>query len=45
MPGVRADLDAVNDRIAEIGPGLLEAWRRSWQEDIGLSRYVGDPGR
>jgi cytosine/adenosine deaminase-related metal-dependent hydrolase len=45
MPAVRADLEAVNARIAEIGPGLLDAWRRSWREDIGFDRYAGDRGK
>ncbi len=40
MPGVHADLDAVTERIAQISPGLLEAWRRSWRADVGLNRYV-----
>ena len=41
MPGVRADLEVVTSRIDEIGPYLLDAWRRSWREDVGLERYVG----
>ncbi len=44
MPGVRADLDVVSSRIDEIAPYLLDAWRRSWGEDIGLDRYVGVRG-
>ncbi len=44
MPGVRADLDVVSSRIDEIAPYLLDAWRRSWGEDIGLDRYVGGRG-
>jgi len=45
MPSVRADLETVNTRLAEIGPGLLDAWRRSWREDIGFDRYAGDRGK
>jgi len=42
MPGVRADLEVVTRRVDEIGPFLLDAWRRSWREDVGLDRYVGN---
>ena len=41
MPGVRADLEIVTSRIDEISPFLLDAWRRSWREDISLERYAG----
>ncbi len=44
MPGVRADLEVVTSRIDEIEPFLLDAWRRSWHEDVGLDRYVGNRG-
>ena len=44
MPGVRADLEVVTNRIDEISPYLLDAWRRSWREEIGLDRYVSNRG-
>ena len=42
MPGLTKDRDAVSDRIAEIYPYLLEAWRKTQAHDLGMQRYIGD---
>lgn len=42
MPDLTKDRDAVSDRIAEIYPYLLEAWRKTQAHDLGMQRYIGD---
>jgi guanine deaminase len=41
MPGLRADLAAVRQRLEAIEPYLLKAWMRTFAEDIGTNRYAG----
>jgi guanine deaminase len=41
MGPLRADLAVVEQRLAAIHPYLMQAWRRSWAEDVGVHRYVG----
>jgi len=38
------DLDAVRARTDTMNEYLLEAWRRTWAEDVGVERYVGGIG-
>ncbi len=45
MPGLRADIAAVAGRNAKMHAPLLEAWRRTWREDVGINRFVDDGGR
>ena len=45
MPALRADIEAVAARNARMREPLLEAWRRGWQEDVGINRFVDDGGR
>jgi 5-methylthioadenosine/S-adenosylhomocysteine deaminase len=40
MQGLRKDIDAVIARNRGLLPHLLDAYRRTWAEDIGLNRYV-----
>jgi len=42
METLGPDIDRVKERIATIHPYLLEAWRRGWQGDVGVQRFVGD---
>jgi hypothetical protein len=41
MPGLRADIGAVAQRLKAIEPYLLKAWMRTYAHDIGTHRYVG----
>ena len=41
MPQLRADIAVVSERTGDMADGLLEAYRRSWTQDIGVWRYVG----
>ena len=41
MPTLRADQRAVARRYETLRPFLVEAWRRTWQTDIGMDRYIG----
>lgn len=41
MHGLRHDHAAVRARFEKLHPYLLAAWRRAWQDDIGLQQYVG----
>lgn len=43
MRTLGADQAEVRSRIESIYPFLLDAWRRAWQEDVGVHRYVGSP--
>jgi hypothetical protein len=40
MPALARDIAAVLARNQAIMPHLLEAYRRTWESDIGLNRYV-----
>ena len=40
MPALRRDIDMVSKRNADIAPFLLEAYRRSWDDDVGMNRYL-----
>ena len=42
MPGLRADMAKVAARNAAMHAPLLEAWRRTWESDVGLNRFVGN---
>lgn len=42
MPELRADMAVVLARNATMREPLLEAWRRTWETDVGLNRYVGN---
>ena len=42
MEQLGRDIETTKGRVAEIYPYILEAWRRSWKEDVGLNRFVGD---
>jgi hypothetical protein len=45
MRDLRKDIAAVEQRIAKLYPFLMEAWRKSWADDIGVQRYIGEfPG-
>ena len=43
MRTLGADQAEVRARIESIYPYLLDAWRRAWQEEVGVHRYVGPP--
>jgi guanine deaminase len=38
---LRLDHAAVAERFAQLRPHVLQAWRRSWSDDVGVHRYVG----
>ena len=40
MPRLREDFAAVSTRIDTLRPYLMAAWRRSWEQDVGLDRHV-----
>ena len=40
---LRADQRDVAARFETLRPYLAEAWRKSWETDIGMERYVGAP--
>ncbi len=42
MPRLRTDMAVVAARNAAMHGPLLEAWRRTWQSDVGLNRFVGN---
>ena len=42
MPGLRADMAKVAARNAAMQAPLLEAWRKTWESDVGLNRFVGN---
>ncbi len=42
MPGLRAEMATVTARAARMREPLLEAWRRTWETDVGLNRFVGN---
>ena len=44
MPGLKADLDIIEQRLQAVEPYLLKAWMRSWETDIGVNRYAGADG-
>jgi 5-methylthioadenosine/S-adenosylhomocysteine deaminase len=45
MRDLRKDIATVEQRIAKLYPFLMEAWRKSWADDIGVQRYIGEfPG-
>jgi 5-methylthioadenosine/S-adenosylhomocysteine deaminase len=37
---LRKDVADVEQRIARLYPFLMDAWRKSWGEDVGTSRYI-----
>lgn len=41
MPALRQDVEAAVARTDAIYDYLLEAWRRTWADEVGLERYVG----
>jgi 5-methylthioadenosine/S-adenosylhomocysteine deaminase len=41
MHGLKHDYAAVRARFENLHPYLLAAWRRAWQEDVGMQQYVG----
>jgi 5-methylthioadenosine/S-adenosylhomocysteine deaminase len=41
MQVLSKDIDTVIARNERILPYVMEAWRRTWETDIGLNRYVG----
>ena len=38
---LRDDAAQVRARFETISPYILEAWRRAWNEDVGVYRYIG----
>ena len=40
MPRLREDFATVSARIDTLRPYLMAAWRRSWEQDVGLDRHV-----
>ena len=40
MPGLRRDLEAITARNAAIAPHLLDAYRKTWDVDVGMNRYL-----
>jgi guanine deaminase len=42
MPKLKSDMKQVLERNSKMHRELLEAWRQTWNTDIGLNRYVGN---
>tara|TARA_B100001123_G_scaffold429733_1_gene548673 strand:+ start:596 stop:2122 length:1527 start_codon:yes stop_codon:yes gene_type:complete len=42
MPKLKSDMEQVLERNSKMHRELLEAWRQTWNTDIGLNRYVGN---
>ena len=42
MPTLRRDIGDVLERTGKMTPELLRAWRRAWEADVGMNRYVGN---
>jgi hypothetical protein len=42
---LRDDTAQVRARFEKISPYILEAWRRAWDEDVGVYRYIGPQRR
>jgi adenine deaminase len=40
MPGLRRDIEMVAARNADIAPFLLAAYRKTWDDDVGMNRYL-----
>ncbi len=40
MPALRRDLEAISERNKSIAPHLLDAYRKTWEVDIGMNRYL-----
>lgn len=40
MPELRKDIAAMQERFNTISPYLLEAWNRTWRQDVGVNRYA-----
>lgn len=40
MPGLRRDLEEITARNAAIAPHLLDAYRKTWDVDVGMNRYL-----
>ena len=40
MPELRRDLAAVTARNVDILPHLLAAYRKTWEDDVGMNRYL-----
>ena len=40
MPGLRRDIEMVAARNADIAPYLLAAYRKTWDDDVGMNRYL-----
>ena len=41
MVALRRDMAAVGAKVDEVMPYLMQAYRRVWESDVGLNRYVG----
>jgi hypothetical protein len=41
MDGLRRDMAKVGARVEEVMPYLMQAYRRVWDTDVGINRYVG----
>jgi 5-methylthioadenosine/S-adenosylhomocysteine deaminase len=41
MLGLRRDVAMVQQRVAKLYPFLMEAWRKTWADDVGVQRYIG----
>jgi len=41
MDALRRDMAAVGARVEEVMPYLMQAYRRVWDADVGINRYVG----
>ncbi|MGQ0654828.1 MAG: amidohydrolase family protein [Betaproteobacteria bacterium] len=41
MDALRRDMAAVGARVDEVMPYLMQAYRRVWDADVGINRYVG----
>jgi hypothetical protein len=41
MVALRRDMAAVGAKVDEVMPYLMQAYRRVWESDVGINRYVG----
>ena len=42
MPKLKSDMEQVLERNSKMHRELLEAWRQTWNTNVGLNRYVGN---
>ena len=42
MPNLKSDMEQVLKRNSKMHQELLEAWRQTWNTNVGLNRYVGN---